>query len=259
MASLAITRRHPAFLALAAYTAVVLVWNYTLMDRFFAWALPLFLAGAWWEISRLIGSTRQTFQPGKPLLDRAVAVGVMAAFAVLGVYSGYRYLWLTPEALAAKRIELDELHSEKQRAYDWIRQNTRPADRFIASEDASLYLYTGRQALRPMAFSTAAFYLQSEELLDRDLARLTDAACEIGARYWLASADDYHLESAQEFIQRRTEEVLAGRPAVFVSPAGDVRIYDISGITAPSDAAAGSGDIPRAGGFVGIGHRFQRE
>ncbi|MEX2303710.1 MAG: hypothetical protein WD733_22395 [Bryobacterales bacterium] len=244
MVALAMARRHPAFLVLAAYAGVVLVWNYTLMDRFFAWAVPLFLAGAWSEIGRLTRLTLELFRPGKPLLDRAVAAVVMAAFAALGVYSGYRYLWVVPEAMAAKRTELGQMQTEKQQAYEWIRQNTAAADRFIADEDASLYLYTGRQALRPMAFSTAAFYLQSEAALDQDLARLTDSACGIGARYWLSAADDYHLESAQEFIQKRTAEVLAGRPAVYVSPGGGVRIYDISGLTSAGGEAAARGAIP---------------
>jgi hypothetical protein len=231
MVSLAAARRHPAFAVLGVYTVVVLVWNYTLMDRFLAWALPLFLAGAWQEIGRLVRTTGETFGRGKPLLDRVVAAGVMAAFAALGVYGGYRQLWVIPEAVAQKRDELDIARLEKQQAYRWIRRNTNENDRFIANEDASLYLFTGRQALRPMAFSTASFYLQSEETLERDLERLTDAACEIGARYWLATPEDYHLESAQEFIHKRAEEVLAGRPAVFVSSGGGVRLYDISGLT----------------------------
>ncbi len=246
MVSVAKQQRHPAFLVLGVYAALVLVWNYTLMDRFLAWALPLFLAGAWWEIGGLTRSTRQLFQPGKPLLDRAVATVVMAAFVALGVYSAYRYLWAGPEALAATRAELAEIQAEKRTAYEWIRQNTAPSDRFIASEDASLYLYTGRQALRPMAFSTASFYLQSEEALDRDLARLTDSARGIRAHYWVAAADDYHLESAQEFIQKRTEEVLSGRPAVFVSPGGDVRVYDISDMTAEGLDTEHSRDIAAA-------------
>jgi hypothetical protein len=254
MAALAMARRHPAFLVLAAYAAVVLVWNYTLMDRFFAWALPLFLAGAWSEIGRLTRVTRELFQPGKPWLDRAVAAVVMAAFAALGLYGGYRYLWVAPEAMAAKSAELGRMQTEKQQAYAWIRQNTAAADRFIADEDASLYLYTGRQALRPMAFSTAAFYRQSEAALDQDLARLTDSACGIGARYWLSAADDYHLESAQEFIQKRTAEVLAGRPEVYVSAGGEVRIYDISGLTSAGGESAGRGAIPRGG----LGQRAER-
>ena len=232
MGSLAMAVRHPAFVVLGVYAVVVLAWNYTLMDRFFAWALPLFLAGAWFEIRGLAQTARDTFQRGAPRIERAVAVLVMAVFAALGVYGGYRYLWAAPAAMAAELAERQGLQAEKQQAYAWILQNTGPAERFIASEDASLYLFTGRQALRPMAFSTAAFYLQSEEVLEADLARMTDTASKIGARYWLAAADDYHLESAEEFIQKRSAELLRRQPAVFVSPGGNVRIYDITAITA---------------------------
>jgi hypothetical protein len=254
MASLAMVSRHPGFAVLGVYAVVVLAWNYTLMDRFFAWALPLFLAGAWWEIGRLARTTAETFRRGAPWLDRAVAAGVMALFAALGLYSGYRYLWVAPTAMAAERAEREGLQADKQQAYQWIRQHSGRGDRFIASEDASLYLFTGRQALRPMAFSTAAFYLQSQQALDRDLERMSDAAAAIGARYWLAAADDYHLESAEEFIQKRAAELLEGRPAVFVSSTGNVRIYDIGGMTAAGGGAT-SGNGAGAGGASGGGPR----
>jgi hypothetical protein len=224
--------RHPAFVVLAGYAVVLLLWNYTLMDRFLAWALPLFLAGAWWEIRRVIAATRGLFESRAPLLDRTLSSAVLVGATALCLYAGYRYLWLAPQTLAAKRQQRDAVQTEKQQAYAWIRQNTAPADRFIASEDASLYLFTGRQALRPMAFSTAAFYLRSKELLSRDLDQMTDTACQIRARYWLAASDDYHLESAQKWIQKRSREVLERRDAVFVSRGGDVRIYDIAALTA---------------------------
>jgi hypothetical protein len=202
------------------------------MERFFAWALPLFLAGAWWEIRRLVRTTGEVFQRRAPLLDRVATTAVMALVAALCFYSGYRYMWRAPQRLAATLQERHAIQAEKQQAYEWIRHNTATADRFIASEDASLYLFTGRQALRPMAFSTAAFYLRSREALGRDLEQMTDAACEIGARYWLAASDDYHLESAQEWIQKRSAELIEGRRPVFVSRGGEVRIYDISELTA---------------------------
>lgn len=265
MGSIAKAVRHPAFAVLGVYAVVVLAWNYALMDRFFAWALPLFLAGAWFEIRRLAQTTGEAFRRGAPWLERGVAVAVMAAFAALGLYSGYRYLWVTPAAMAAELSRRDALQTEKRQAYEWIRRNTSPADRFIASEDASLYLFTGRQALRPMAFSTAAFYLQSQAALDHDLERMTDAACRIGARYWLAAADDYHLESAEEFIQKRSAELLEGRPAVFSSASGGVRVFDIAEITAAGGRCAGGGwnlvpAAPEHGEpLTGIGLRFQRE
>ena len=246
---LSLGSRHPALPVLACYAVLVLVWNYTLMDRFFVWALPLFLAGAWWEISRVAAATRELYRRGAPRLDRAVAVVVMAAFGAVGVYGGYQYLAAVPSSFAAGGEQRARMQSEKRQAYEWIRRNTRPEDRFIADEDASLYLFTGRQALRPMAFSTAAFYLQSQQALDLDLARMSDTACHIGARYWLAASDDYHLESAQEWIQKRSGELLAGRPEVFVSPAGQVRIYDIGELTGaakqcvrPAEALSGAGN-----------------
>ncbi len=239
MVGLARQSRHSAFAVLGFYAAVVLVWNYTLMDRFFAWALPLLLAGAWFEISRLARTTRELFRPGAAGGERAVAAVMMALFAAAGLYGGYRYLWVTPRALAASLAERRALGAEKLQAYDWIRGHAAPSDRFIASEDASLYLYTGRQALRPMAFSTAAFYLQSRPILRQDLARLADTPRQIGARYWLAAADDYHLESAEEFIQKRSGELLAATPEVFRSPAGGVRIYDLG----PDAAALATGSL----------------
>jgi hypothetical protein len=232
MVSLAAATRHAAFAVLGAYAVVVLLWNYTLMDRFFGWALPLFLAGAWFEIGRLARTTGEAFRQRQPLSERAVAALVMAFFAAITAYGGYRYLWVTPRALAAGLAERQQIEAQKQQAYQWIRHNTAPDDRFIASEDASLYLYTGRQALRPMAFSTAAFYRQSQPLLDADLARMGDTARRIGARYWLAADDDYHLESAQEFIARRTSELLQGKHEVFSSNDKDVRIYDLATVTA---------------------------
>jgi hypothetical protein len=250
MGSLALAARHPAFAVLGVYAAVVLVWNYTLMDRLLAWALPLFLAGAWFEIRRLAATTRDTFRRGAPRSERAVAVVVMALLAATSLYGGYRYLWAAPAAMASELAARQRLQAEKQQAYQWIRRNTSPEDRFVASEDASLYLFTGRQALRPMAFSTAAFYLQSEPLLERDLERMTDAPRAIGARYWLAAADDYHLESAEQFIKNYTRELLEELPEVFVSSERNVIVYDISpwsNAAAPPQAAPATGQITGRG------------
>jgi hypothetical protein len=247
MGSLAVAGRHPAFVALGLYTVAVLLWNYALGDRFFAWALPLFLAGAWREIGGLAHSTRETFRRRAGWVDRGVAVAVMGALAAVGVYGGYRSLWVVPQAMAEKLVDREGLQQEKLMAYAWIRQNTAAQERFIASEDASLYLYTGRQALRPMAFSTAAFYLQSQAALDGDLERMGDTACAIGARYWLAAADDYHLESAEEFIAKRAGELLAGRPKVFTSSGGRVQIYDLEAATAPGAGRCGRTANPSVG------------
>ena len=100
----------------------------------------------------------------------------------------------------------------------------------MAYEDVLLFLHTGRQAIRPISPSTAAFYLQDKEPLERDLAGISDTAIGTGARYWLHAEDDYHLNTAEDFLMEATRSLLAAKRLVFQS--GDVvRIYDISSIT----------------------------
>jgi hypothetical protein len=85
--------------------------------------------------------------------------------------------------------------------------------------------------LRPLAVSTASFYRQNKTILDRELEHLADTARVVGARYWLVAPDDFHLESGDEFLQKATSGLLDQAPAVFATPGGRVRIYDISALT----------------------------
>jgi hypothetical protein len=97
-------------------------------------------------------------------------------------------------------------------------------------DDASLYLYTGRTAMPPLAFSTEYYYTGNKRVLERDLARMTDAARAVEARYWLVSDDDVpsQVEDAQPLIRHRIESLLSQMPEVFHSGSGQVRLYDIS-------------------------------
>jgi hypothetical protein len=251
---------HPAHFALLPYAAVALLWNYTLMDRFFLLFLPLFLAGASQEISQLVRNAAKILRGPAPALDRAVSVLLVMAVGGVLAYGGYRYLWQAPTALAKGLEQRRSLAPDKQQAYAWIRQNTAPGERFIAYEDVVLHLYTGRQAMRPLALSTAAFYGQDQAVLDRDLERIEDTAKAIQARYWLVAADDYQLESAQDWITRKTAQVLEQQQTVFQSDNGRVRIYqlrsepierpeEISGYQAAPEAfaAAARHNVPATG------------
>ena len=81
---------------------------------------------------------------------------------------------------------------DKEECYAWIRNNTKPDSRLVAYEDAPTYLYTGRQAVRPMIFTTDEFY--ESERLNRETSHLTDIAQAIGASYWLFASDDYYRD-----------------------------------------------------------------
>ena len=137
-------------------------------------------------------------------------------------------VWFGPASAARGRQHRESLAAGKQEAYQWIRSHTARRDRLIAYEDAVLFLYTGRQALRPIAFSTAAFYRQDKGILDRDLDRFTDTARAISARYWMVAPDDFRLDDGEEMIVDHRNRLLASYPLAFASQDGSVKIYDIA-------------------------------
>ena len=83
--------------------------------------------------------------------------------------------------------------------------------------------------MRPIAPSTASFYLQDLDALQPDLDRLGDTAEAMGARYWLVSSDDYHLEHADTQLREATKDLLRETPVVFESPKRHVRVHDLAG------------------------------
>ncbi len=222
---------HPVHFVLVFYSGVVLLWNYTLMDRFMLLFLPLFAAGVWHEARRIAARAVQLFREAAPWGERAAAALLVCLLAGLTAQAAWRAGWTIPQAYASALEKRQALNAEKRRAYAWIEQHAAPSDRFIADEDASLYLHTGRQGLRPMAFSTAAFYRQDQRLLDQDLARMSDTARGLRARYWLVASDDYHLESAEEWIRARTEQLLEPLVPAYSGPDGEIKIYDISSLS----------------------------
>jgi hypothetical protein len=52
----------------------------------------------------------------------------------------------------------------------------------------------------------------------------------IEARYWLVSPDDYHLDSADDFLRKATAGLLEGCPVSFATSPQGVRIYDVSSL-----------------------------
>jgi hypothetical protein len=184
-----------------------------------------------------------------------VAAALMAGLlSALLIYTVYRGAWDLPRGMAQTREQREALAGEKARAYEWVRNHTAANDRFVAYEDASLFLYAGRQALRPVAISTASFFRQQRVILDQELTHLADTAQTIDARYWLVSPDDYHLESADTFLQKATAALLAECRVSFAASPGGVRIYDVSslrergcgGPEVARDAAAGDQSVTLA-------------
>jgi len=141
--------------------------------------------------------------------------------------------------------ERGSLLREKREAYSWLRTNTPPGSRAIAYEDVILYLYSGRQALRPIAFSPAALYDPS--LLEHDVACLTSGARAIGANYWVMSDDDFGIEwtEATATAIGRENQLGDSLPELFRSSSGHVRVYGLK-------TASGSDLLVRQDDFQSI-------
>jgi hypothetical protein len=209
---------------LPVYAVAALLWNYSLMDRFLLLFLPLFYAGLWTEASHFVAMLRATLRV-KHGAEKVLAGLLGILLVAVGVGAARHYAGSLPAR--SQGLRRAEGEREKQEAYAWIQRNTKAEARFLAYEDVSLYLYTGRQSVRPVAFSTEAFYRKDESVLARDLDRIFDTPRAIGARYWLMSDDDFRLETGTPRILERIASIQATLPVVFQSGGGRVRIYEL--------------------------------
>jgi hypothetical protein len=237
---------HPIHFMFFFHIPLVLSWNYTLMERLMLLFLPLFLWGGYREIGTILKAARDVFRQRKPLGDRLAAGLILTLVAGLLAHAAYQIAWEFPVTSAEFQRRREDLAEEKSEAYRWIRERASRDDRFIAYEDVNLYLYTGRQALRPLAVSTASFFQQDKTILDRELNHLADTAQALGARYWFVAPDDFHLESGEEFLQKATKDLLSQAPAVFATGGGRVRIYDVSALTGTNARSRGGGGLATA-------------
>jgi hypothetical protein len=220
----------PIHFILVFYSAVVLLWNWPIPDRFLLPFLPLFCAGLWVEGKRLVRILLAGLRAGRPANERVLAGAMLIGVAMLAGIAAWNYCYGYRPQLRRMGEQRALIMREKTQAYQWIRQNTDPDTRFVAYEDPSFYLYTGRQAVLPMVFSTEYVYVRETSLLERDLAHITDAARAVRARYWFTSEDDFRLEleDAQPVIEERVARLMSTLPEVYHSANGRVRLYDIS-------------------------------
>ncbi len=207
------------------YVPFILLWNYTLMSRFWLAFMPLFLVGAAVELGRLASGIRKVFaQSGQ--LDQRIAAGFFGlALSALVLNGAWRYAVLVPRGLHSVAVHREKTLAAKQEAYDWL---VRAGDLgpVISYEDALLYLYTGAQGMRPFICSTEPFFKQDEDAMKRDIARIGDTAQALNARYWIVSDDDFELDYAGPELETATAELLRNWPVVFESANGTVRIHE---------------------------------
>lgn len=216
----------PIHIALGFYLLPVLVWDYAVMDRFLLPFLPLICAGIFWEVRQVVTQVRSAAAE-----KSRHRVAIPAAFLCL---SGAVLLWAAGvswfkefRTIARDSDSRAELLVEKREAYSWLKENSPQEAKVLAYEDASLFLYSARKAVRPVIFSPAG--ADRPEILKRDLSCMISSAQPVGAEYWLVSDDDfgYEWEPANSRGREREREMEVKLHPLFRSRQGSVRIYQL--------------------------------
>jgi hypothetical protein len=229
----------PVHSALALYAIPLLLWNYPVMERFLLLFLPLFIAGVWLEGKtlghRLVKDTLRPSQARPAPKGAAIFLGLaLLAVAICAVKSYCQEFVM----LRRTSIARNQLLSDKQQTYAWLNHNTPPDSTIIAYEDAVVYLYANRQAIRPVIFSPSG--ISQAEHLDAELACMPATGAALHAGYWMVSDDDFGFEWEPAIASGRKREVEleGGWPLAFQSTNHHARLYRLrSPLEAPPSSA----------------------
>lgn len=212
---------------LALYCGLLIFWL-PLPERLLLPFIPVFFAALWLEMPRLWAMCRENLRSGAALWQRALAAVVAGIFISLAGFGAWNYLIRFPRDLQLASDAQAHALEEKKQAYEWIRENAGPNDRITTWEDGLMYLYTGRQGLRPIVFLPQDFYMDDRESMRRDLAHVCDAPRHAKVRYWLREKDDIFVGPGTDPMNARMAEIAAVLPVVFRSKDNYARIYDAS-------------------------------
>jgi hypothetical protein len=221
-------RLEPIHFVLAIYLIPVILWDYPLVERFLIPFLPYIALGLWLEIRKVLALVKRSLAGSAPRSEKPAAVFLCLVTLALAVFIGWSFRLGITSALEKSRLR-GKMLDEKRSAYTWLKNNTAAEDKVIAYEDASLFLYTGRQSLRPVIFMPAGNF--QPELQRMELECITASAQALAAKYWLISADDFGMEPGEvaRLGRAREKEFESVLPAVFSGAEGQVRIVRIEG------------------------------
>jgi hypothetical protein len=215
--------------SLPFYLAAVLLWNYAdANNRYLLPYWPLFAAGLWLELRHLLKLIAAQLSTARAGLDKIVVMLLGGPVLVLMCAIAVNYMWGTRELMRQESGRRGALLKGKQAAYDWLAKNAAPDARVVAYEDPSVYLYSGRMAMRPIFFSTAEQFDAAR--LTQALMHIGDVPQAIGADYWIASADDFQNEwpsataGARQFLSQLAESFAM----VYHSSDDRVHVYSLN-------------------------------
>jgi 4-amino-4-deoxy-L-arabinose transferase-like glycosyltransferase len=239
----------PIHFVVPFYAGIAFIWSFSDPYRYFIPFLPLFVAGYWLETKRIAELVRATMVKRRPATEMILA-GSLAVLIVAGNAAlAWNYFGARRKIVSPISGDRAGILAAKREAYDWISKSTARDSRIVAYEDAGLYLYTGRQAVRTIPLTTAEFF--EPEHMKMALDHWTDAAVAVRAGYWLVSDDDFRLESraTAEAETRHMQDLERFWPVVFCSQDGRVRIYSLTCWQHPEDRACKTANGRDQGGL----------
>lgn len=180
--------------AAALMSAMLIIWHFPPNLRFVYPMFPLLLAGLVVEISHVWEMV--AFNWRKPLAaDKTAAVVVaslVCSFIVGTAWSIYRgAISVIPGILAQRR----EISRRDAAIYSWIRSNTPTSARFMAYDDAVLYLYTGRKAIEMPVDVTGAY--KGNAVMAQQVEEVPQYFDEYGIDYLVVTDTDYARDRAE--------------------------------------------------------------
>ena len=205
---------------------ILLLWNYPIYDRFLIPFLPLIVLGVIVEVRRVMRVILNGLQSDP--MDRIAALPVAGVLLALVLVAGYNYWHYRSDLMELSRHRV-KLNTERREVYDWISQHTSASARIIAYEDGLVYLYTGRQSVRPVAITTECYYQPERTRCVSDFSEMGTWLGYVSAMYWLSDTDDLEFEGQRRFrpeVQKHIADLKAIMRPIFVSSKGSVILYD---------------------------------
>jgi hypothetical protein len=177
------------------YLFAVIFWNYPDFGHRFLFLFWFLCVGVVWIESRrfLKLLIKKVADRQERTAERFASAMTMALLLVMGGYA----IWQRVRASKARDLvvlsnERGIILNSKREAYRWLAQQP-CCEPVLAYEDADVYLYSGRTAIRPEITVTGILYDPRE--LSVTVNHIMDIGQHVGAQYWFFSDDESTFES----------------------------------------------------------------
>ena len=183
----------PFHFVLPFYALMIVLWNYPdATNRFLLPFCVLLAAGFWLEMRRMLVLVQSKVFAGSRYSERFMAGVFAVAMLFLGFGVIVNYVNGHRRNLYALSRQRETILKPKQEAYRWLADHD-CCSPVLAYEDADVYLYSGRKAMRPLIFVTSSIY--EPKILNGSLDHIMDVGRALKAGYWLFSQDDFAMEA----------------------------------------------------------------